>query len=147
VPQVAVCIIGTNVELRDGAGNWLLRDLFEVFTPSVLRSVMICDGVGSLVAPLPGNSLAMRRAHALVRGNSYRPLSWPLLKVGDLIGFFLLACRGCTLPNFRETQSACRTIEGYEAMHAIRKGQVRWIAKGDPVAQRKLIHAVFGIAG
>src|SRR3982751_3456633 len=26
-------------------------------------------------------------------------------------------------------------IAGYEAMHAIRKGQVRWVAKGDPVAQ------------
>jgi hypothetical protein len=40
----------------------------------------------------------------------------------------------------------CRTIEGYEAMHAIRKGQVRWIAKDHLVAQRKFIHAVFGIA-
>ena len=40
----------------------------------------------------------------------------------------------------------CRTIEGYEAMHAIRKGQVRWVAKGDPVAQRQFIHTIFGIA-
>jgi hypothetical protein len=37
---------------------------------------------------------------------------------------------------FRSVEGACRTIEGYEAMHAIRKGQIRWIAKGDPVAQR-----------
>jgi hypothetical protein len=37
---------------------------------------------------------------------------------------------------FRSVEGACRTIEGYEAMHAIRKGQVRWVAKGDPVAQR-----------
>jgi transposase-like protein len=27
---------------------------------------------------------------------------------------------------FRSVEGACRTIEGYEAMHAIRKGQVRW---------------------
>jgi hypothetical protein len=43
-------------------------------------------------------------------------------------------------------EGACRTIEGYEAMHAIRKGQVRWVAKGDPVAQRQFIHTIFGIA-
>jgi hypothetical protein len=34
---------------------------------------------------------------------------------------------------FRSAESACKTIEGYEAMHAIRKGQIRWVAKGDPV--------------
>lgn len=36
-------------------------------------------------------------------------------------------------------------IAGYEATHAIRKGQVRWVAKGDAVAQREFIHAIFGI--
>ena len=46
---------------------------------------------------------------------------------------------------FRSVEGACRTIEGYEAMHAIRKGQVRWVAKGDAVAQRQFIHAIFGI--
>ena len=47
---------------------------------------------------------------------------------------------------FRSVDGACRTIEGYEAMHAIRKGQIRWIEKGDPVAQRQFIHTVFGVA-
>ena len=47
---------------------------------------------------------------------------------------------------FRSVEGACRTIEGYEAMHAIRKGQVRWVAKGDPVAQGQFIHTIFGIA-
>jgi len=47
---------------------------------------------------------------------------------------------------FRSVEGACRTIEGYEAMHAIRKGQVRWVAKGDPLAQRAFIHVIFGIA-
>src|SRR5215472_16990566 len=41
---------------------------------------------------------------------------------------------------------AWRTIEGYEAMHAIRKGQVRWVAKGDPLAHRQFIHTIFGVA-
>lgn len=31
-------------------------------------------------------------------------------------------------------------------MHAIRKGQVRWAAKDDVVAQRQFIHTMFGIA-
>ena len=30
--------------------------------------------------------------------------------------------------NFRDFQAARRTIEGYEAMHMIRKGQARWSA-------------------
>jgi transposase-like protein len=47
---------------------------------------------------------------------------------------------------FRSAEGACRTIDGYEAMHAIRKGQVRWVAKGDVIAQRDFIHAIFGIA-
>jgi len=31
-------------------------------------------------------------------------------------------------------------------MHAIRKGQIRWVAKGDPVGQRQFIHTIFDIA-
>jgi IS6 family transposase len=38
---------------------------------------------------------------------------------------------------FRSAEGAWRTIEGYEAMHAIRKGQVRWLGKGDVVGQRQ----------
>lgn len=47
---------------------------------------------------------------------------------------------------FRSAEAACRTIEGYEAMHAIRKGQIRWVDKNDPLAQRQFIHTIFGIA-
>ena len=47
---------------------------------------------------------------------------------------------------FRSVEGALRTIAGYEAMHAIRKGQIRWLKKGDAVGQRRFIHAVFGIA-
>jgi hypothetical protein len=31
-------------------------------------------------------------------------------------------------------------------MHAIRKGQIRWIAKSDPVAQQQFIHTISGMA-
>jgi len=39
-------------------------------------------------------------------------------------------------------EAAWRTIEGYEAMHAIRKGQVRSLAKGDTVGQHQFIHTL-----
>jgi hypothetical protein len=31
-------------------------------------------------------------------------------------------------------------------MHMIRKGQVRWLDKGDVIGQRQFIHNLFGIA-
>jgi len=31
---------------------------------------------------------------------------------------------------FRSAEGALRTVAGYEAMHAIRKGQIRWLPKG-----------------
>jgi hypothetical protein len=36
-----------------------------------------------------------------------------------------------------------RTIAGFEAMNKIRKGQIRWLAKGDAV---RFIHQIFGVA-
>ena len=47
---------------------------------------------------------------------------------------------------FRSADGAWRTIEGYEAMHAIRKGQIRWVGKADAVGQRQFIHTIFGVA-
>ena len=47
---------------------------------------------------------------------------------------------------FRSADGALRTIDGYEAMHLIRKGQIRWLPKGDVIGQRQFIHTLFGIA-
>jgi len=47
---------------------------------------------------------------------------------------------------FRSVGGALNTIAGYESMHMIRKGQVRWLAKGDVVGQVRFIHQVYGIA-
>ena len=47
---------------------------------------------------------------------------------------------------FRAFGAAKRTIEGYEAMHMLRKGQVRWVASNDVRAQVRFIHLLFGIA-
>jgi transposase, IS6 family len=46
---------------------------------------------------------------------------------------------------FRSFAGACRTIQGYEAMHMIRKGQVRWLPKGDVAGQVLFIHQIFGL--
>jgi len=47
---------------------------------------------------------------------------------------------------FRSVEGALNTIDGYEAMHMICEGQVRWLAKRDVLGQRAFIHTLFGIA-
>jgi transposase, IS6 family len=47
---------------------------------------------------------------------------------------------------FRSVDGALNTIAGYEAMNIIRKGQIRWVAKGDVVGQIHFIERMFGIA-
>ena len=39
--------------------------------------------------------------------------------------------------------TAWRTLRGIEAMDIVRKGSVRWIAKGDPSGQAKFIGTLF----
>lgn len=43
-------------------------------------------------------------------------------------------------------QSAWRTLQGIEAVSMIRKGRVKWLAKGDAVSQAFFIDALFGLA-
>ena len=42
--------------------------------------------------------------------------------------------------------TAQRTLQGYEAIHMIRKGQLEGIAKGDVLAQNRVINQLFGVA-
>jgi transposase, IS6 family len=46
---------------------------------------------------------------------------------------------------FRSFESAWRTIQGYEVLHMIRKGQVRWLPKGDVIGQVQFVNAIFGL--
>ena len=46
---------------------------------------------------------------------------------------------------FRSFESAWRTLQGYEAMHMIRKGQVRWLPKGEVAGQVALVRLILGI--
>ena len=47
---------------------------------------------------------------------------------------------------FREFQAARRTIQGYEAMHMIWKGQVRWVSGSNVRRQIQFIHKLFEVA-
>jgi transposase-like protein len=47
---------------------------------------------------------------------------------------------------FRSFHTAERTIEGVEAMHMMKKGQVKRLDDGDTVGQVKFIECLFGIA-
>lgn len=42
--------------------------------------------------------------------------------------------------------SAQRTIQGYEAIHMFRKGQIEGIVKGNVLAQNQFINQLFGVA-
>jgi IS6 family transposase len=48
---------------------------------------------------------------------------------------------------FREFQATRRTIQGYEAIHMIRKGQARWVAGDDLLRQIQFIDSLFDWAG
>ncbi len=47
---------------------------------------------------------------------------------------------------FRSVDGARNIIDGYEAMHMIRKGQVRWLPKSDTVGQVQFANQIFGLA-
>jgi transposase-like protein len=47
---------------------------------------------------------------------------------------------------FRSVSGALNAIAGYEAMHMIRKRQIRWLAKDDLLGQVTFIHGIFGLA-
>jgi transposase, IS6 family len=46
---------------------------------------------------------------------------------------------------FREFHAARRTIQGYEAINMIRKGQVRWVGGNDVRCQIRFIEKLFGL--
>ena len=46
---------------------------------------------------------------------------------------------------FRSLEGAWRTLQGYEVLHMIRKGQVRWLPKGDVIGAGQFINEMFGL--
>jgi len=47
---------------------------------------------------------------------------------------------------FFSFETAWRTLQGYEVMHMIRKGQMRGVEKGDILGQVAFIASIFGVA-
>ena len=47
---------------------------------------------------------------------------------------------------FKSFNTARRTIKGYEAMHMLRKGQVKGVVKGDVLAQLNFMAHIFEVA-
>ena len=47
---------------------------------------------------------------------------------------------------FREFLAAQRTIQGYEAINMLRKGQVRWVRGNDILRQIRFIQKLFELA-
>jgi transposase-like protein len=47
---------------------------------------------------------------------------------------------------FFSFQTIWRTLQGYETMNMIRKGQVRGVDKGDITSQVKFFASLFGVA-
>jgi transposase-like protein len=47
---------------------------------------------------------------------------------------------------FRSFNTARRTIQGYEAMNMVRKGQIKDLEKGDVIGQISFINEIFGVA-
>ena len=47
---------------------------------------------------------------------------------------------------FFSFETAWRTLQGYEAMNMLRKGQLRGIGKGDSMKQVAFIASLFGVA-
>ena len=47
---------------------------------------------------------------------------------------------------FRSVDGAVNTIAGYEAMNIIRKGQIRWLPRGEVIGQVRSIERTLGVA-
>jgi transposase-like protein len=47
---------------------------------------------------------------------------------------------------FKRFHTAERTLEGIEAMHMMRKGQVKSLGRGDAVGQAKFVEGLFQLA-
>ncbi len=50
------------------------------------------------------------------------------------------------MQGFRSFHTAERTLEGVEALHMVRKGQVKRLDGRDALGQAKFVESLFGIA-
>ena len=82
------------------------------------------------LAPIYGSAIAdLKKERALRSRCRHRPVQY----LNNIIeqDHRAIKRRVKAKQGFREFQAARRTIQGYEAMHIIRKGQVRWLSGSD----------------
>jgi transposase, IS6 family len=97
-------------------------------------------------ARLYGVAIAGAKAEGILRG---RWLHRPVQYLNHILeqDHHAIKRRLKAKQNFGEFRAARRTIEGYEAMHMIRKGQVRWIHDHNVRQQNQFIDQLFDLAG
>ena len=111
--------------------------------------VRICGGPGSattLVYPTPlrlGDFRSEKRRHPATPLR-HRPVQY----VNNILeqDHRAIKRRVTVKQGFREFHAARRTIQGYEAMHMIRKGQARWVSGSDVRQQIQFINKLFEVA-
>ena len=94
--------------------------------------------------PHPNGSWRVDETYVRV-GGEWAYLYRAVDSAGDRIDFLLSPKRDLTAAKLF-LRLALSGTSGYEAMHLIRKGQIRWLPKGDGVGQRRFIHTLFGMA-
>lgn len=97
------------------------------------------------LAPIYASAIpAIKKEGTLRRGCRHRPVQY----LNNIIeqDHRAVKRRVNAKQGFREFQSAGRTIQGYEAMHRMRKGQVRWVSGNDVGRQNQFINRVFDVA-
>ena len=97
------------------------------------------------LAPIYGSAIADIKKEGTLRSRCrYRPVQY----LNNIIeqDHRAIKRRVNAKQGFREFHSARRTIQGYEAIHMLRKGQVRWMSGSDVRRQNQFIDKVFGLA-
>jgi IS6 family transposase len=97
------------------------------------------------LAPIYGSAIAdMKKEETLGSRCRHRPVQY----LNNIIeqDHRAIKRRVKAKQGFREFQAARRTIQGYEAMHIIRKGQVRWLSGSDVRRQNRFINELFEVA-
>ena len=106
----------------------------ETQAESVVESDSVADDLGW--KPISGGSWATGLSSAYI-ASCNRNLTMPHRAIKRRVK----AKQG-----FREFQAARRTIQGYEAMRMIRKGQTRWVSGSNVRRQIQFIHKLFEVA-
>jgi IS6 family transposase len=96
--------------------------------------------VNTDLAPIYPSAIAVIKKEATLRPRCrHRPVQY----LNNIIRHRAIKRRVNTKQGFREFQAARRTVQGYEAIHILRKGQVRWVSGTDVRRQNQFINKLF----